>query len=506
MTRFDRGEKMLNEAFLTRRAFVAAGAAVAGSAALLGCSPAAKDVQATKTESAKAFSAGNYTAEGVGKNGVIVVETTFSDDAIEAIRILENDETVGISDSALEQIPQRILDAQSLGVDVVTGATLTSMGILTAVKECAKQADGDMSSLEEPVAKPDPTEESVDADVIVIGAGGAGLVAALTALEAGKRVVLVEKQDDTGGSTRLNGCMFLTTADEAEQAEGALDVAGAQQFFANNGNNGYFNKPMVDELIDQMTILDAYVLEHCYESGRHIDPCYAPFDPSDPESQNPFMVHLWPADWQPPESYYNEVSDHFQDAVPMPEGIGWRFTKPLEEEFVSEGGVLLTGTAVVSIDKEADVIVGVTAKSNQNVTYTIRGKAVVVASGGYGANAEWTEKYWGEVDPAEWGQSTYFGAPSNDGACITYAENCGAKTVFVDTPGGYGGPYATQGGLVIDADAHVLDEHDQPIANLFAAGEVCDVYLPGPAYIMSGTMNQWSVYTGQIAGRGAAAL
>ena len=148
----------------------------------------------TGSKSANTFKAGTYTGTGAGRNGDITVEVVLTSDKISSVTVTEQSETEGIADPALEKIPQEIVDAQGLGVDVVSGATLTSNGILEAVENALKEAGADVDALKNVSAnkaKGEDTEETTD--VVVIGGGGAGIAAAASAVENGASVILVEK-------------------------------------------------------------------------------------------------------------------------------------------------------------------------------------------------------------------------------------------------------------------------------------------------------------------------
>ena len=102
---------------------------------------------------AATFNAGTYTASANGMNGAVTVEVTFSDSAITDVKVTEQAETPAIASGALEQIPADIVAHQTLAVDTVTGATITSKAILAAVEDCVKQAGADPDTLRTPVEK-----------------------------------------------------------------------------------------------------------------------------------------------------------------------------------------------------------------------------------------------------------------------------------------------------------------------------------------------------------------
>ena len=123
-----------------------------------------------------------------------------------------------------------ILTAQSIDVDSVSSATVTSNAIKAAVADCIAQAGGDAQALKS-VAEKEPVQDAVyDVDVVVVGAGAAGLSAANTALEAGANVLILEKTGVTGGSTARSGGKILGAGTEWPVSYTHLDVYKRQQW------------------------------------------------------------------------------------------------------------------------------------------------------------------------------------------------------------------------------------------------------------------------------------
>ena len=113
------------------------GACSSGTAATTSPSPT--------SASESAYTAGTYTGEATGHNGTVKAEVTFSDNAIESVKITEQSETPFLSDKAIEEIPEKIVKYQTTKVDSVSGATFTSAAIKNAVNDAVKQAGGDSS-------------------------------------------------------------------------------------------------------------------------------------------------------------------------------------------------------------------------------------------------------------------------------------------------------------------------------------------------------------------------
>lgn len=165
-----------------------------------------------------AFTAGEYTVETEGHNGPLTVTVTFSNEKIEAIVIGENTETRALGITAMEMVRDEILARQSLDVDMVSGATISSAVLRAAVSKAVEQAGGDPKALD--IAAPADTTvyEDVTVDVVVVGSGSAGMTAAVEANLLGLNVILVEQLGQLGGSSVRAGYMIgAGTRLQAEQ-------------------------------------------------------------------------------------------------------------------------------------------------------------------------------------------------------------------------------------------------------------------------------------------------
>lgn len=166
-----------------------------------------------------ALKPGVYGATVDGRNGPLTVSVEVDETSILSVTVGEHTETPGVADPALETIPAEIVQYQSVGVDTVTGASVTSGAILAAVSACIEQAGGDVQDWNTVVEKVAGEDMEMTADVIVIGGGGAGLAAAASAGEQGATVILIEKAAALGGNTILSGGIFNTADAELQQKE-----------------------------------------------------------------------------------------------------------------------------------------------------------------------------------------------------------------------------------------------------------------------------------------------
>lgn len=438
---------------------------------------------------------GTYQGIGRGRGGEITVEVVFDKDEhgdfIRYIDVVKHNETLGISDLALTEMPKRILKHQTLDVDMVTGATLTSMGILNGVRDCIKQAGYEGKVSGEPEISQSGTRV-LDADVVVIGAGGAGLAAAYSAAEKGANVIVLETQPTCGGSTKLNGgnMVQVATPDEHE-AYGALDADQLYELFCEYGavESPYFDKNVVRDYVDHIEETTEWLKKLGYSPRR-----YNFSGPATLNGQPVNIMLVGPAamDWTAPAPHHEECA-------------GWRTIHALQENCVSAGVHIMNSTSATALHTDANgAIISVDAvsrDSTKEIAYTISTRAVVLCTGGFGSNAELRKQYWGGL--------FYGGTSTDDGSGMAMAEEAGALVDYMesleDETGG-GSRLSSHGGVVVNGEGHVLSASKEPMPNLFAAGEIANMTYEGTTYMSHGMCNMWNAYMGRIAGTNAAAL
>ncbi len=161
------------------------------------------------------YTAGTYTGEGEGYNGTVKLDVTFSEDGIEDIEVKESKETAHVGTVAYDILKEDAIEANGSGVDSVSGATFTSKAYKDALADAAEQAkasdlDGFKSNTVVHEAQ-DPIDEEYD--VVVVGAGGAGMGAAAQAAQNGDSVLVIEENAEIGGNTLVSGGQFQAVAD-----------------------------------------------------------------------------------------------------------------------------------------------------------------------------------------------------------------------------------------------------------------------------------------------------
>ena len=174
-----------------------------------------------------------YTGEAEGKNGKVAVAITVDDGRITDVKVTEQSETVGIADEPLAKIPEMVVENQSLAIDGFTGATVTKDALVAAIEMAARKAGLDTEAMKAVQVEANmnevPAEEA--ADVIVIGAGGAGLSAAAGAAQKGASVIVLEANGIVGGAT-IRSAGHLLVFDETINASMDRNDEALQAYLA----------------------------------------------------------------------------------------------------------------------------------------------------------------------------------------------------------------------------------------------------------------------------------
>lgn len=429
-----------------------------------------------------------YTASSPGRNGNVSVEVTIDGEKISNVVVTNHEETPGISDPAIEQIPEAIVEEQSINVDVITGVTLTSDAILNAVKDCLNQANLDLNNYS---AKKENelTEQTLDTDVLVIGGGGAGLSAAIEAANQGADVILLEKTSELGGSTKLSMGMVVRGPLEGEDESAMTNNEYLTQLKNYSVNNPYVRTDIQEDFVAHIDENAQWLLDQGFDAKPYLYKGWAPMDPS--------------GDWT------NDATSAYvlvNDAAPE-YGKGIYIINALESAAEEAGVTIMRNTAGTSlIVDENNAVIGANAHaSDTNTDYIINANAIVLATGSFGGDPEWFNAY-SELSGLENGLGPYNGGAGNTADGINMAIEIGADSgmYFTNLAATEEITNDTTGGLIIDEETRVLDVEGQPIENLYAVGEMTDLVIMGDTYIMCGTYNSWSIYTGRIAGANAA--
>ena len=382
------------------------------------------------------------TAKGMGE---VSVTLTLTDNVITDCTAKGDEETPGIGSVVIEQFPGEVVEGNTINLDSISGATITSNAFVEAAKAALTEAG---LNPDDYMAKADKTANgetvSYDADVVVIGAGGAGMTAAMTAADAGQKVVILESQAMVGGnSARATGGMNAAKTvyqdeNEFDQAAGvektlataaekyadnetitALAKTVSEQWAAYQANpTGYFDSVELMEL-DTMV------------GGKGInDPelvktlCEGTADAIDWLDENGITLHN--------VSSFGGASVKRIHRPVNEEGkvvsVGAYMIPLLQENCEKRGIDIVLNTTVDTILTDANgAAVGVSGTDKDGNTVVVNAKSVILATGGFGANLDMVTQYKPEL--AGFMTTNAAGA---QGQGIEMATAIGAGTVDMD--------------------------------------------------------------------------
>lgn len=388
---------------------------------------------------------GDFTATAKGFGGDVSVTLTLTDGVITGCTAEGKDETEGVGSQAIAKMPGEIAESGSIAVDGVSGATITS----TAIKEAAAAAltaaglnpDDYKTAVENDAAAEDST---VDADVVVVGAGGAGMTAAITAAAEGKSVVILESQSMVGGnSVRATGGMNAGKTvyqDENEFGESASvekTLKTAAEKYADNETITALAKTVSEQWAAYQANPTGY-----FDSVElmELDTMIGGKGINDPELVETLCANSADAiDWLDEHGITLHNVSSFGGAsvkrIHRPVNAEGKtvsvgsYMIPLLQENCEKAGVkmMLDTTATEILTDANGAAVGVKATGASGETVTVNAKAVVLATGGFGANLDMVVKYKPELK----GFMTT-NAPGIQGQGIEMAQAIGAATVDMD--------------------------------------------------------------------------
>ena len=342
-----------------------------------------------------AMTAGTYEGEAQGVMGLIKVSVVVNENTIESVTILEQNETPSIAAPALEQIPAAIVANQSLVVDTVAGATKTCNAIIAAVEAALVAAGADVEAFKVVAEGYDPVETiEYTTDVVVIGAGGAGVAAAVEAYDNGASVILLEKTGAIGGTTATSQGMiagYETYKTKEQDIHYTVD-----QMYHNLMNNASYR---LDPALTMITV---------EASGRTIDYLHERMGME-------FDDTIW--------TYYGNLQ-----MMHVVTGAGAAMKTAMETTLANTTIDLQLNTKAVEILMARDGSVkGVKAERGNDTVY-VYADSVVIATGGYAYNPELTVR----LDPEKegtmgigWDGATGDGIimASNVGAALTHLQD-----------------------------------------------------------------------------------
>ncbi|MBQ6232036.1 MAG: flavocytochrome c [Clostridia bacterium] len=344
------------------------------------------------------FTPGTYEAEAQGFGGMVQVAVTVTENEITDVAITGDKETPALGGVAVANMGEAIVKAQTPNVDGVSGATVTSSAIIAAATEALKAAGADIAVLDEyrrDTQDEGPKEEkTLETEIVIVGAGGAGMAAAIMAQQAGKNFVILEKMPYVGGNTtKATGGM--NAAETHYQKEQGIDDSAAL-FAADTMKGGHAlnDAKLVATLanssaaaIDWLDTIGADLPKISFSGGASVNRIHAPADGS-------------------------AVGNYLVD----------KFSEKLKELGVD----VMLNTQATELIMEDGKIAGVKAEG-ADAYYTIKAKAVILACGGFGANLDMIAGFRPDLQG-----TVTTNAPGATGDGIVMAQAVGAALVDIE--------------------------------------------------------------------------
>lgn len=384
---------------------------------VVGCAsapaPAAAESAPVATDADSSASKSSEASEGVElepKPGAIVGEAksyiglplkvgvSFDGNKISEIQILKMSDIKWVGDAGIRQVIDDVIKYQSVNVDTMAGATISSKAAIEAITNAIKQKGLNVADYQKKPEKSVASTKAIEmnTDVVVIGGGGAGLAAAVSANQNGAKVIVFEKMARIGGNTVISGAAYNAVDPKRQKAAGVED--SIEKFYTQMYEGG--DKKAKPELVRTF-------VENAYPALEWLESLGMKFN----DTVFTVLGALWPRSHQPSDpvgtgyfnTYMNYINEHSEDVK------------------------LYLNTEVTEIIKENGRVVGVKAKNPDGIITAYAAKGVIDAAGGFGANVEMRNKY-NEV----WPDLSKIGTTNQPGATgdgMVMAEKIGASLI-----------------------------------------------------------------------------
>lgn len=408
---------------------------------------------------------GTYTATttsyaeqyGLATAGEMTMVVTISDNKITAIEVPESTDTDVIGQMAFPILTEEVIRTQSLAVDTVSGATVSSNAYMTALKDCITQAGGSdavevLMNVE--IAKEDPVETTYDTDILVIGAGMAGLSAAIEAAGQGANVLLVEKNKVYSSSTTRSVGYVIGAGTDVQEASGIEDTPEA---FAEDLYSLYKDEETLDaDLLEMMALGSGEQISWLEEQGVQFD---SVIRKSEKGARSTPRIHTTAG--------------------------GGYVTSTLVSAAEKAGVTILMGTPATSLIQEEDgSIVGAKATNDNGDDITINAKSTIVCAGSYTNNQELFEELNPRID------NIGYACGSGDGDAYNWFVEAGADIVNVEYTQFMYYAYAT---TITEFPEVIPNSPDNPVYDILLVGGNSERLTAEDNFCFEFTKENWNL-------------
>ncbi|MEN1761755.1 flavocytochrome c [Anoxynatronum sibiricum] len=409
---------------------------------------------------------GEYMVEVTGMKPM-TVKVTLGEKEIQAVEVVAHEETPGVSDAALEEIPAAIVSEQNIHVDTISGATITSQAIIDAVQQAIEEAGGvadefmaaASGSETAPVGRQGmsssqmPESWDMTYDVVVIGGGFAGLAAAYSAVENGAETLLIDKMPVLGGNSQINGGVYASYTSNI--ADDMYTKLGLEPDTA--------EKHIEDTIIGGDYMGDVKLVRN-FVYG-------APF----------FLNMMLDNGLEVRESITRPGGHYGYRTYTTINGVGADIVQVQKKMLEATDATVMLNTKMTRIFREGGEtgrVVGIEVETKDGAKYVKAEKGVILATGGFGGNVEMRSKHVPALT-ADIPTTNHVGAT---GEGIIMAQEVGANTTQMSYIQLY--PFANPNNGVLDATAVIpfsgpssgivyVDENGQRYVNEGERRDVC---------------------------------
>lgn len=378
---------------------------------------------------------GDYTVEVTGMKPM-TVKVTLGETEITSVEVLAHEETPGVSDAALEEIPAAIVTQQSIEVDTISGATITSQAIIDAVKQAIEEAGGVADEFMVAAAGKEvaaggrqgqgsaqlPDAWDMTYDVVVVGGGFAGLAAAYSAVEHGAETLLIDKMPVLGGNSQINGGVYASYTSKI--ADDMYTKLGLEPDTA--------EKHIEDTIVGGDYMGDVKLVRN-FVYG-------APF----------FLNMMLDNGLEVRESITRPGGHYGYRTYTTINGVGADIVQVQKKMLEATDATIMLNTKMTRIFREGGEmgrVVGIEVETKDGVKTVKADKGVILATGGFGGNVEMRSKHVPALT-ADIPTTNHVGAT---GEGITMAQEVGANTTQMSYIQLY--PFANPNNGVLDATA-----------------------------------------------------
>ena len=311
------------------------------------------------------YKPGKYQATAYGNLSYVTVECTFSETALTNVEIISQSETPILFSMVQDQLIPAIIENQAGGLDAITGVSNSSRAVKEAIADCVAQAGGDKEAwLAKGITATAGADETYDVDVCVIGCGGSGFMASITAGQKGAKVLTIEKANSVAGvnGIKVSGPFAVRTSVlEAKEGGTTLEV---EDVFNHVMNYTHWtpNPALMHRCLEE----SKNSVEQLVGIGYEMKEVNFRFE-------TPFIDE---------KGGFHLITNALEDRVEL-----WN-------KALADAGVeVLFNTTATGLLMDGDKAVGVTARKADGTSVTVNAKAVIIASGGYLGNRDLQEKF-----------------------------------------------------------------------------------------------------------------